>query len=83
MGVKCSICGNDVSDENAVCGVCAVKTVVENNKVGNWEINPDGYYPECSICKYEPRIDHCSDLYQYHYCPNCGSPMEKFRYDFY
>ena len=34
-----------------------------------WKINPDGYYPYCSECGYEPKK-------LTNYCPECGSKME-------
>ena len=44
----------------------------ENERTqGKWEINCDGYYPYCSICKAEPKNGVMSD-----YCPNCGARMK-------
>ena len=37
-----------------------------------WLINPDGYYPECSICMYEPDRD-IVELPTV--CPRCGATM--------
>jgi len=78
MEVYCSNCGSKVSTTNMLCNVCAVKTALSNTARGKWEINPDGYYPECSICGYEPRVDYSIDLCSFNYCPSCGSAMEKF-----
>ena len=78
MEVRCSSCGNKVSTTDMVCNVCAVKTALSDKSKGKWEINPDGYYPECSVCGYEPRIDHSFDLCNLNYCPKCGSVMAKF-----
>lgn len=38
---------------------------------GQWEINPDGYYPYCSNCKTEPKSGKMTN-----YCPNCGAKMD-------
>lgn len=39
--------------------------------VGEWKINPDGYYPYCSICNEEPRERRMTK-----YCSNCGAIMK-------
>lgn len=55
---------------------------VEDKNKGYWYINPDGYYPQCSNCGYEPP----RELIRYskseegkkqklifpRYCPECG-----------
>ena len=38
---------------------------------GQWLINPDGYYPYCSVCKCEPEKGHMT-----RYCPDCGASMD-------
>lgn len=38
---------------------------------GEWKINPDGYYPYCSECGYEPEHGNMTK-----YCPECGTKME-------
>ena len=44
----------------------AVKKQVTGN-TARWEINPDGYYPQCSNCGEEGEITE--------YCPHCGYRM--------
>ncbi|MBO5449403.1 MAG: hypothetical protein J5994_08740 [Ruminococcus sp.] len=44
---------------------------VQEVRHGSWEINPDGYYPYCSICKEEPQGRAMTK-----YCPNCGARMD-------
>ena len=42
---------------------------------GIWIINPDGWYPYCSECGYEPewsKEDNRTPT-----CPNCGRKMRK------
>lgn len=41
-------------------------------KKGHWLINPDGYYPYCSLCKNEPQ-----NRVMTKYCPNCGADMRE------
>ena len=43
-------------------------------RIGHWLINSDGYYPYCSICKYEPQNRVQSSMTKY--CPNCGAFMK-------
>ena len=38
---------------------------------GEWKINPDGWYPYCSNCHYEPMKGMMSA-----FCPNCGANMD-------
>ena len=40
-------------------------------QVGEWLINPDGYYPYCSVCYNEPENGKMTN-----YCPNCGAYMK-------
>lgn len=40
-------------------------------KKAKWEINCDGYYPECTNCGEEPKDRKMSKI-----CPNCGAEME-------
>ncbi len=42
------------------------------NKIGEWNINSDGYYPYCSICGEEPKDGAITDI-----CPNCGADLSK------
>lgn len=44
---------------------------------GIWLINPDGYYPYCSKCGYEPEIPHIHKDNRTPYCANCGVKMRK------
>jgi predicted Zn-ribbon and HTH transcriptional regulator len=39
-------------------------------KQGKWLINPDGYYPYCSECGYEPKA-------MTKFCPECGADMKR------
>ena len=52
----------------------------EKEKSGVWKINPDGYYPYCSVCGYEPPkfIAYFSGKdNRTPYCSNCGAKMRK------
>lgn len=46
-------------------------------KEGVWVINPDGWYPYCSRCGYEPDRPHKLKDNRTPYCPNCGAKMRK------
>lgn len=48
----------------------------EKNK-GIWIINPDGWYPYCSKCGYEPERPDIHNDNRTPYCPNCGAKMRK------
>ena len=41
-------------------------------KRGEWKINPDGYYPYCSECGYEPKNGETGN-----FCTECGARMKK------
>lgn len=41
-----------------------------------WVISPDGYYPYCSNCCYEPPWVSNTDM-RTPFCPNCGCRMSK------
>lgn len=43
---------------------------VQEVQHAKWEINSDGYYPYCSLCKTEPKNGVMSK-----YCPECGATM--------
>lgn len=45
-------------------------SVSPKQKIGEWRINSDGYYPYCSECKEEPKNREMTK-----YCPNCGAKM--------
>lgn len=47
-------------------------SVSPKQKIGEWRINSDGYYPYCSECKEEPKNRETTK-----YCPNCGAKMEE------
>ena len=47
-------------------------SVTPKQKIGEWRINSDGYYPYCSECKEEPKNREMTK-----YCPNCGAKMGK------
>lgn len=42
---------------------------------GVWIINPDGWYPYCSECGYEPKWSKEDNRTPT--CPNCGRKMRK------
>lgn len=44
---------------------------------GVWIIDCDGYYPYCSLCKYEPERPYSRADNRTSYCPNCGAKMRK------
>ena len=70
----CAVLSADKFDESA-----QEKPPEENQ--GMWLINPDGYYPYCSKCGYEPdRPTHHKDN-RTPYCSNCGAKMVKQRGD--
>ena len=46
-------------------------------KEGVWIINPDGWYPYCSKCGYEPDRPHKLKDNRTPYCANCGAKMRK------
>ena len=57
----------------ALGGKMPEETTVE--EMGIWIINPDGWYPYCSKCGYEPewsKEDNRTPT-----CPNCGRKMRK------
>jgi hypothetical protein len=49
-------------------------------KPAHWSINPDGYYPQCSNCGYEPPrelIRRNGDALIFpRYCPECGCKLD-------
>ena len=53
------------------------KLEVNTEKTGVWIINPDGYYPYCSECYYEPEPTILHSDNRTPYCPNCGTRMRK------
>ena len=50
-------------------------------KPAHWYINPDGYYPQCSNCGYEPPrelIRRNGDALIFpRYCPECGADTKR------
>ena len=46
-------------------------------KHGVWIIDCDGYYPYCSLCRYEPERTASYSDNRTPYCPNCGAKMKK------
>lgn len=42
-----------------------------------WIINPDGYYPYCKECRYEPEPPRFNKDNRTPCCPNCGRKMRK------
>ena len=51
------------------------------NKPAHWYINPDGYYPQCSNCGYEPpreMIRRNGDALIFpRYCSECGADTKR------
>ena len=54
---------------------------VQPAKPAHWCINPDGYYPQCSNCGYEPPrelIRRNGDALIFpRYCPECGADTKR------
>lgn len=54
---------------------------VEPVKPAHWSINPDGYYPQCSNCGYEPPrelIRRNGDALIFpRYCSECGADTKR------
>ena len=48
------------------------------DKHGDWEINPDGYYPQCPFCGAEHPHWAYKECDQ---CPNCGANLSYRRYE--
>ena len=46
-------------------------------KEGVWIINPDGYYPYCSVCHYEPERYASNTDNRTPHCPRCGAKLKK------
>lgn len=53
----------------------------ESAKHSHWDINPDGYYPQCSNCGYEPPrelIRRNGDALIFpRYCTECGADTKR------
>lgn len=54
---------------------------VQPVKFAHWSINPDGYYPQCSNCGYEPpreliRRNGDARIFP-RYCPDCGADTKR------
>ena len=56
---------------------CAAGTKAATSVRGRWLINCDGYYPYCSVCGYEPRVqvDYTRAEGLPAVCPQCGAIM--------
>ena len=61
--------------EDALLMIEPPKTEPDTNE-GVWVISPDGYYPYCNQCGYEPPYVFGSDV-RTPYCSNCGAKMRK------
>lgn len=46
------------------------------DKHGEWEINPDGYYPMCPFCDYHSTEREMTDQ-----CPECGANLDRRKYN--
>ena len=57
------------------CSIGKIEKIITkyyiHNKIGQWIICSDGYYPYCSICGEEPPGREMTD-----YCPRCGAYMK-------
>lgn len=59
-----------ISITDATDALRKLPPVTPKQKIGEWHINSDGYYPYCSECKEEPKNREMTK-----YCPNCGAKM--------
>ena len=71
---RCVSCGEVIPEGSQVCKECEVSTEI---KVGMWVINPDGWYPYCNQCGYEPERPTSQKDNRTPYCANCGAKMRK------
>jgi hypothetical protein len=67
--------------EKAAILIASMKThEVQPVKSAHWFINPDGFYPQCSNCGYEPPrelIRRNGDAMIFpRYCPECGCKLD-------
>lgn len=46
---------------------------MNKSKTGEWIISSDGYYPYCSLCRYE--LPRNADIREAYECPKCGAIM--------
>ena len=60
----------DGHTEKDVTRLLSLPSAQPKQKIGEWRINSDGYYPYCSECKEEPKNREMTK-----YCPNCGAKM--------
>ena len=54
-----------------------IKNDVTIQEGSTWIINPDGYYPYCKECGYEPEPPRFHKDNRTPFCPNCGRKMRK------
>lgn len=71
---RCVFCGEVIPEGRQVCPKCEASA---EERKGVWLINPDGYYPYCSKCGYEPERPHFYKDNRTPYCANCGARMRK------
>lgn len=71
---RCVSCGEIIPEGKQVCPRCEAST---ERKEGVWVINPDGYYPYCNKCGYEPERPNIHNDNRTPYCANCGAKMRK------
>lgn len=79
VGIVCGCIGIYVG--YITCALLSVNKIVDiterkTQKKGIWKISPDGYYPYCSYCGYEPEWVIGKDS-RTRYCSNCGAEMTK------
>lgn len=70
-----------VVTEKELRGLERYNTSHKNTKPAHWYINPDGYYPQCSNCGYEPpreliRRNGDALIFPRH-CPECGADTKR------
>ena len=73
IGGFCDRCDTGLCNSSKCCKIEWIRdlpSVTPKQKIGEWRINSDGYYPYCSECKEEPKNRKMTK-----YCPNCGAKM--------
>ena len=71
---RCVSCGEVIPEGRQVCPKCEVSP---KRKEGVWVIHPDGWYPYCNQCGYEPERPVLYNDNRTPYCANCGAKMRK------
>lgn len=77
-------CTNTSNSSTDTTNTTYTNVNMEDNKVlkyfnegetGKWKINPDGYYPYCPYCYYEPTGEYIKYHSLPRFCPNCKKDM--------